>query len=93
VANKGPHERLGATDSGARPGCFPLGSPQSRAAARSMLAARRASEQSKSGIQVVYRADGAVAEIRGLAETIRAARKEEDRIWQLEFGSQSNSTA
>ena len=39
-----------------------------------MLVARKASEESESGVQVVYRADGSVAEIRGLAEAIRAAR-------------------
>jgi len=37
MVNKGVQGRLGATDSGMRPGCFPLGSPQSRAAARAML--------------------------------------------------------
>jgi hypothetical protein len=44
MANKGPQERLGATASTPRPGCFPLGSAQSRAAARAMLAARKESE-------------------------------------------------
>jgi hypothetical protein len=42
--------------------------------ARAMPVARNASEQRESGVQVVYRADGSVAEIRGLADVIRAAR-------------------
>ena len=44
MANKGPQGRLGATDSGPRPGGFPLGSAQSRAAARGLLEHRRAVE-------------------------------------------------
>jgi hypothetical protein len=36
--------------------------------------AREANEESESGFRVVYKADGSVAEIRGLAEVIRAAR-------------------
>ena len=71
MANKGPLKHLGATDSAIRPGCFALGSAQSRAAARAMLVARKANGERES---VVYRADGSVAEIRGLAERIRAAR-------------------
>lgn len=39
-----------------------------------MLEARKGSEKSESGFQVVYRSDGSVAEIRGLAEVIRTAR-------------------
>ena len=73
MANKGAQRRQGATDSGIRPGCFALGSAQSRAAARALLVARNASDEGN-GVQVVYRADGAVAEIRGRAERIRAAR-------------------
>jgi hypothetical protein len=45
MATKGPQQRLGATDTGARPGRFPLGSPQSRAAARALLLAREAGEE------------------------------------------------
>ena len=39
-----------------------------------MLVARKASEEIEFGVKVVYRADGSIAEIRGLAERIRAAR-------------------
>jgi hypothetical protein len=42
--SKGTQGRLGATVSGKRPGCFPIGSPQSRAAARSLVNARKESE-------------------------------------------------
>ena len=38
-----------------------------------MLVERKANEESESEVKVVYRADGSVAEIRGLAEAIRAA--------------------
>ena len=44
MANKRAEKGLGATDSGLRPGGFPLGSPQSRAAARSLVNARKESE-------------------------------------------------
>jgi hypothetical protein len=40
MVNKGPHGRLGATDSGLRPGRFALGSAQSRAAARALIERR-----------------------------------------------------
>lgn len=40
MANKGALGRLGATDTAPRPGCFPLGSAQSRAAARALLERR-----------------------------------------------------
>jgi hypothetical protein len=39
MAIKGAQGHQAATDSGIRPGCFLLGSPQSRAAARAMLVA------------------------------------------------------
>ena len=44
MVNKGSQGRLGATDSGIRPGGFPLGSAQSRAAARALFDARRDAE-------------------------------------------------
>ena len=40
MANKGAQRPLGATDSGLKPGEYPLGSPQSRAAARALLERR-----------------------------------------------------
>jgi len=42
MVNRGSQGRLGATDSGVRPGGFPLGSTQSRAAARASLESRYA---------------------------------------------------
>lgn len=74
MAIKGAQVPLGATDTGARPGSFALGSAQSRAAARAILIAKLEGERDKPGVQFVCRADGSVAEIRGLAEAIRAAR-------------------
>lgn len=44
MASKGPQRQPGATDTGPRPGRFPLGSAKSRAAARAMLVAQKASE-------------------------------------------------
>ena len=44
MISKGPQGWLGATDSSIRPGSFPIGSPQSRAAARSLVSARKESE-------------------------------------------------
>ena len=44
MANKNTQGRLGATDTGIRPGGFPLGSAKSRAAARGLLERRRAME-------------------------------------------------
>lgn len=72
MANKDNQERLGATDSGPRPGRFPLGSPQSRAAARAMLAARESEAEFR--VQTVSVVDGKPVCLDGLAETIRAAR-------------------
>jgi hypothetical protein len=40
MVNKGTQRRLGATESGLRPGGFPLGTAQSRAAARGLLERR-----------------------------------------------------
>jgi hypothetical protein len=44
MANKGLQRGLGATDSGFRLSDYPLGSQQSRAAARALLEARRAAQ-------------------------------------------------
>jgi hypothetical protein len=73
MANKGPQGRLGATDSSPRPGCFALGSEQSRAAARAMLIARKAREEDELHFEAVSILDGSRL-IDGLAETIREAR-------------------
>ncbi len=73
MANKGPQQRLGATDSGSRPGCFPIGSPLSRAAARAMLAAREASDDGGLCFQVVSVVDGKSVNLGGLAGRLRAA--------------------
>jgi hypothetical protein len=74
MANKAPQERLPATDSGPRPGAFPLGSAQSRAAVRSMVEARDASEEDEIRFQMVSILDGKPVNLSGLAESIRAAR-------------------
>lgn len=71
---KGAQRRLDATESGPRPGRFPLGSALSRATARALLAARNAKERGETGFKVVYRADGSVKEMRGLADALKAAR-------------------
>jgi hypothetical protein len=73
MVNKGTQGRLGATDSGIRPGCFPLGSAQSRAAARAMLEARKA-DAGMLNFQVVSILDGKPVNFDGLAGAIRAAR-------------------
>jgi hypothetical protein len=72
--NRGSQMTQGATDLRLKLSDYPLGSGQSRAAARSLLEARKASEESKSGVKVVDREDGSVAETRGLADAIRAGR-------------------
>src|ERR1017187_188542 len=74
MVNKGSQGRLGATDSSPRPGCFSLGSAQSRAAARAMLVTRKASEEDGLRFQVVSAVDGLPVNFDRLAETIRAAR-------------------
>lgn len=51
TANKGKERRLSATDSGPRPGGFPLGSAQLRAAARALLEARKGAE----GVGILFR--------------------------------------
>src|ERR1019366_8359648 len=73
MANKGAQGQLAATNSSPRPGGYTLGSAQSRAAARTLLEARKGSE---GGFCVVVRSigDGSVVNFDGLAETIRAAR-------------------
>lgn len=53
---KGPLRRLGATDSGPRPGRFPLGSARSRAAARALLETKRDTEEA--GVLIVLRLIG-----------------------------------
>jgi hypothetical protein len=73
MAIKGDQRRLGATDSGPRPGGFPIGSAQSRAAARAMLMARDANKEEFS-VQSYSVVDGKPVNFDGLAETIRAAR-------------------
>jgi hypothetical protein len=76
LTSKGQQGRLVATDAGVRPGGFPLGSAQSRAAARAMLAARKASEEGPH-FQVVTRSivDGSRLNLDGLAERLGAALK------------------
>ena len=76
MVDKGATRPLGATVSGIRPGSYPLGSALSRAAARSLLAARRASEDEQ-GFQVVSRSilDGSRINFEGLAERLNAARR------------------
>ncbi len=71
MVNRGPQQRPAATDLGPRPRCFPLGSAQSRAAARALLVAR---EREEVRYQVVSILDGKPANLDGLAELIRAAR-------------------
>jgi hypothetical protein len=39
-----------------------------------MLVARKAKDQDEAGFKVIYRADGSVSEIRGLAKALEAAR-------------------
>lgn len=73
MANKGPAGRLVATDSGFRPGGFPLGSALSRAAARSLLTARMESVE-ELHFQTVSILDGKPIYLDGLADRLRAAR-------------------
>jgi hypothetical protein len=67
MANRDDQARLGATDSGPRPGRFPLGSAQSRAAARAILGARKASEAEEEWDKEF--------DLTGLAERLAAARQ------------------
>lgn len=73
MISKGTQARLGATVAGPRPGGFPLGSVQSRAAARALLVARRANEE-QLRFRVVSVLDGKPVNLDGLAERLRAAR-------------------
>jgi hypothetical protein len=73
MANKGALGTLAATDSSPRPGAFALGSAESRAAARAILEARKASED-ELRFEVRSIVDGERINLDGLAETIRAAR-------------------
>jgi hypothetical protein len=77
MTNKGAQGFLHATDSDPRPGCLPLGSAQSRAAARALLTARKASEEDEICLQTGSILDGKPVNFNGLAETIRAARRRE----------------
>ena len=70
MTSKALQRPLVATDSGLRPGCFPIGSPQSRAAARALLAARKRNERR---VEVGSVVNGRV-NLDGLAEVLRAAR-------------------
>lgn len=75
MANKGPQKTLGATDSGSKPGgCFPLGSARSRAAARSLVTARKASEEDELRFEVRSAVDGSPVNLNGIADVMRAAR-------------------
>lgn len=71
MANRGGLGWLGATDSSPRPGCFALGSAQSRAAARALLVAR---ESGKARYQAVSTLNGKPVYLDGLADSLRAAR-------------------
>jgi hypothetical protein len=66
---------LPATAAGRALGSFPLGSTQSRAAARALFAARKEREKDKGiGVLTGSFVDGKRVNLSGLAETIRAAR-------------------
>jgi hypothetical protein len=71
MANRGSRKVLGATDSGLKPSAYPLGSWQSRAAARAMLVARKADELRFEAVSIL---DGSRLNLDGLAEALRAAR-------------------
>jgi hypothetical protein len=74
LANKNSPNSLGATVPRLRLLDYPLGSRQSRAAARAMLVARIASEKDELSFQVVSIVDGSRVNFDGLAERIRAVR-------------------
>jgi hypothetical protein len=61
MTNKSRQTVQAATDSGLKPGEFPLGSEKSRAAARAMLEAREAESQENQVILRVMRADRELA--------------------------------
>ena len=73
MAIKGDQWQLGATESSPRPGAFPVGSTQSRAAARAMLERWKANEEL--GFRVVSIADRKRVNLDGLAEQLSAAIK------------------
>src|SRR5580704_2406583 len=83
MANKDANERLG-NRIGSKAGCFPLGSAQSRAAWRSLLAAGKAGED---GIRFRRCSiiNGEPVNFDGLAERLRGAWKKAGRIWELKF--------
>ena len=68
--------RLGATDSQLRIADYPLGSWQSRAAARAMLVQRKATEESALRFQVVSVVDGSLVNFDELADTPRSSPNE-----------------
>ncbi len=83
MENKGTVRRQATTVSGFLPGCFPLGSAQSRAAARSLLEARKASEKGLH-FEVRFLVDGKPVNLEGLAETIRDAKgQSKDRPFSI----------
>ena len=67
MANRDSHKALGATDSGLRLSDYPLGSAQSRAAVRALLAARQESEAEEGWDKPL--------DCTGLAESLNAARQ------------------
>ena len=71
MTSKGTRGRLGATDSGPRLGGFPLGSAQSRAAARAILNARVEREAEEDWDKE--------PDLTGLAESLEAVRQRRDR--------------
>jgi hypothetical protein len=69
--NRDSQKALGATESKLRLADYPLGSWQSRAAARAMLERRKASEEEGLRFQVVSIVDGSLVAFDKLAETIQ----------------------
>lgn len=55
-----------------------------------MLAARNAKDRDEAGLKVIYRADGSVGEIRGLAEALSAARMRHEAGESSEWFPHSN---
>lgn len=89
MTNNGSQRQQGATESGPRLGRFPIGSAQSRAAARALLVARYAKDREEAGLKVIYQEGGSVREIRGLADALNAARMAHETGESSEFLSQS----
>jgi hypothetical protein len=77
---------LPATASRKGLGGLPLGSLQSRAAARSLIAARQKSEQDGLRFQTVSVLDGKRADLTGLADKINEARRKNHEAWKLSVG-------